>query len=361
MKEVLDNSLIVLLLSIGAFLLFSVVSSVVYDLKTSRTSQHSLKNKSRKRPKVTIILWVNNNEHNIEKSLKSIYKNNYRKIELIIINNASSDDSKNIINNFKKAYPKRDIRIINKRKSGMIHKSSVEAYKKYGHGIYVLFIEAGNQISGGLIRSGVSQLNSYEHLQAVSFNSRTCLDNTLSSLIQCFYLLCKDRVSKIYNLLKINGDLKISNRLIRNKIFLQTIKDPVDTSGVKAVYDSSEYVSVKPVNSFYQLYQVMADNLLGFNLQQIIRIIFVFVLILISTVTGIATIYSQWMLITLLWLSLVLTIGFYLVTSEVIKWHEKLQLAVYLPISFIFLWAFIITNLLKALEMLGRKVSLVQS
>ena len=65
-----------------------------------------MRKKNLKKPFFSIITVVKNDFHNIEKTINSVFKQNYKKIEYIVIDGNSTDGTLEIIKKNKKKYLK---------------------------------------------------------------------------------------------------------------------------------------------------------------------------------------------------------------------------------------------------------------
>lgn len=72
---------------------------------------------NRKLPKITIITSVLNDEKGIEKTIKSVLKQNYKNLEYIVIDGGSTDRTKSIIKKYKRYINKYD----SKKDKGIYH------------------------------------------------------------------------------------------------------------------------------------------------------------------------------------------------------------------------------------------------
>ena len=92
-------------------------------------------------PKISIIIPVYNNGKFLEKSLISIYNQNFKEIEIIIINDFSTDDSVSIINQLKSKF--NSISLYNNEKNRGTLYSKIEGVLN-SKGKYLLFLYPGD-------------------------------------------------------------------------------------------------------------------------------------------------------------------------------------------------------------------------
>jgi glycosyltransferase involved in cell wall biosynthesis len=99
------------------FVIYSVLGSIIYDLSLAKINKqaiaHPYSRALRKRPKVSIIVFAENNAEQLIKCLQSIGKNNYRKYEISVVSTDSSDEIKSAVADFSKKYKSKKIRVIN--------------------------------------------------------------------------------------------------------------------------------------------------------------------------------------------------------------------------------------------------------
>jgi glycosyltransferase involved in cell wall biosynthesis len=97
--------------------IYSVLGSIIYDLSLAKINKqaiaHPFSRALRKRPKVSIIVFAENNAEQLIKCLQSIGKNNYRKYEISVVPTYNSDEIKSTVAAFSKKHKSKKIRIIN--------------------------------------------------------------------------------------------------------------------------------------------------------------------------------------------------------------------------------------------------------
>ena len=115
---------------------------------------------------VSVIVPVYNMEKYLEKCLKSIIDQTYKKIEIIIVNDGSTDSSIEICNKFKENDNR--IKIITKKNAGlgMARNTGLEN----ANGEYVYFIDSDDYIEETLIEDNIKLIKEYK-LDIVTFGA----------------------------------------------------------------------------------------------------------------------------------------------------------------------------------------------
>lgn len=88
-------------------------------------------------PKISVVIPIYNCQETISISLKSIYFQNFKDLEIILVNDLSNDNSLNIINKFRD-YDQRIIVINNKKNMGTLYCRSIGALSAKGNYIFPL-------------------------------------------------------------------------------------------------------------------------------------------------------------------------------------------------------------------------------
>lgn len=104
---------------------------------------------------ISVIMPIFNSEKYLARSIESILKQSYRKLELILINDGSTDSSLSIINSYKK----RDSRImvINNERNIGASKSREKGLKK-AKGEIVSFVDSDDWLDGNIYQKSISNL-----------------------------------------------------------------------------------------------------------------------------------------------------------------------------------------------------------
>lgn len=97
--------------------------------------------KDEKAPSITVITVCRNAEKNIEKTIKSVLKQNYDRLEYLIIDGLSSDRTIEIVNKFR---DDKRIRLLSERDTGIYN--AMNKGVRYATGQYIIFLNSGDEL-----------------------------------------------------------------------------------------------------------------------------------------------------------------------------------------------------------------------
>lgn len=122
--------------------------------------------------KVTIVTLVYNVEKYFERSLKSIFEQDYENIEFLIVNNCSTDDSMGVLERTSMRYPNRMSQIViqnNEKNMGYCY--SINKGFELASGDYITFVDSDDWLEPGSISKCVSLMEKggYDILQFENF------------------------------------------------------------------------------------------------------------------------------------------------------------------------------------------------
>lgn len=123
------------------------------------------KKKDEKDPTITVITVCKNAEKNIEKTINSVLKQNYDKVEYLIIDGLSSDRTIEIVNKYSddkriKLFSEGDTGIYNAMNKGV----------RYAAGQYIIFLNSGDELIGKDILSEMASVIRSKRADMVSGN-----------------------------------------------------------------------------------------------------------------------------------------------------------------------------------------------
>ena len=115
-----------------------------------------MSNNEYKKPLITIITVVLNDEKNIKKTIKSVLEQSYKKIEYIVIDGKSTDNTLKIIKRFKK-----NISVLKSKKDKGIY----DAFNKglsYANGDIIGFVNSGDSLTKNSLKYLLKYYKKYE-------------------------------------------------------------------------------------------------------------------------------------------------------------------------------------------------------
>ena len=188
-----------------AFLAVSLISTIhlglyigganLYDL--DRFKRADSKKKRTKRPLVSIIVPAHNEALVIERSLESIRKQSYRKLEVIVHNDRSTDATRKIVEAYKKAHPSFNLRIVNRRKQ--VGKAGGVNYciKEHAKGDLIMTLDADCIIRKDAVKNSVAYFSDPQ-VVGVAANVRLLDKHSVLGVLQKFEHMIGYRSKKFY-------------------------------------------------------------------------------------------------------------------------------------------------------------------
>lgn len=179
---------------------FYVVGANLHDIKSfKKQSKPILRDRTKKRPLISVIIPAYNEELSIERCLDSIRANTYRKFEVIVNNDNSSDDTAKIVRAYKKKHPHMALRLVNRRKQGGKAHGVNYCAKKYAQGDLIMTLDADCTIDRRAIKNAVDQFEDVGVI-GLAANVRVASDESILSLLQMFEHLLAYRSKMFYSL-----------------------------------------------------------------------------------------------------------------------------------------------------------------
>jgi cellulose synthase/poly-beta-1,6-N-acetylglucosamine synthase-like glycosyltransferase len=94
-----------------------LVGANYYDVLRFRKDALPKKRSRTPKPLVSVVIAAHNEEFTIARTLDSVRKSSYRKLEIIIVDDGSTDNTKKVVREYIKKYPKANIKLMYKQKN----------------------------------------------------------------------------------------------------------------------------------------------------------------------------------------------------------------------------------------------------
>lgn len=127
--------------------------------------------------KISIIVPVYNNEKDLEKTIKSILNQTYKKIEIILIDDGSTDNSYNICSQYSKKY--NNIKFYSKKNEGPGPARNLGI--RHASGKYIGFVDSGDLICK----------NMYEEMMSIAMDVN-------ADIVQCGFKKIDEKGEELY-------------------------------------------------------------------------------------------------------------------------------------------------------------------
>ena len=203
--------------------ILTALGANVYDIREAKTKKqiaaHPHSRQLKKRPLISVLISTRDNERSIEYCLRSLFKNSYRKFEVIIVDNGSRDNTKTIIKNLIEEYPQKSIRLV-ARHSNKGNDALHKAYKKYGNGELVMVLDASSTTDKKALHNAVTHLNMEPGIDVLSFKRDVLFAYSTIGLLQKYENLLQYGSKKLASISNSDYTLSTVDALYRQDVFV---------------------------------------------------------------------------------------------------------------------------------------------
>ena len=176
-----------------------IVGANFYDIKKFKNQSKIKKNRSKIRPKITILIPAHNEEKSIIRCLESIRKNSYRKFQVIVIDDKSSDNTRKLVAEYIKKNSKRNVKLMYKQNNVGKAMALNHALRTGVEGSLVMTLDADTVLHKNAISCAVKYFEDPE-IVGVAANVRIIDDLSILGLLQKFEYIVGYRSKKFYSL-----------------------------------------------------------------------------------------------------------------------------------------------------------------
>lgn len=189
------------ILILGIFNLLRVsllmIATDVHEIKKHCISPQPYS--SVKNPWISILIPAYNEELSINKSIESVFKNNYKNYEVIVIDDGSSDKTSAIARKIIKKYPHRRLKLIRQKNSGKA--AALNNGVQIARGSLVMCLDADSLIGSDAITKAVEHFKNNKQLLALASNVHVIPSNKPIIILQYFEYMISYRLRRGLNIL----------------------------------------------------------------------------------------------------------------------------------------------------------------
>ena len=175
-----------------------VIGANMYDIVQSihrhRANKHPFSKALRWRPLVSVVIPAFNEAEVIERCLKSICMSKYKKLEIIVVDDRSSDDTYRIVKKFAKLKTTRNLRVY-KNPKNMGRGGAINTGVKKSKGELVMALDADSTVTPDSISRAVWHFAIHD-VTALAPNVRIFKHKSLLGLLQRFEFMSSFRTKK---------------------------------------------------------------------------------------------------------------------------------------------------------------------
>ncbi len=355
------------------------------------------------KPHVTVLVPAHNEEAVIERCLDSIFASSYPYISAIVVNDASTDTTRQVLQAYRKAHPDQPLRVINKRINGGKGVGLNDALKRYVDSELVMMCDADSILAPTAIANAVTYFMN-PSVVGVSANVQIITQHTTLGMLQKFEHMISYQSKKAYSITNCDyviGGVASTYRtdVIRSVGYYEIDTQTEDISlsikivaqGNKAhrlVYAADVVAFTEPVSSFKNLLRQRFRWKYG-SLQNLMKHTYLIdanspkystMLTMYRLPMAIISEFTL-LLLPLVWLyalyitlnehTLLLLTGAYLLISSYtlltlwynsqLRWRERLQLTVYVPIMYFLFYIMDVVQIISVIHCLVKVRSIINT
>lgn len=161
-----------------------MVGSDIYDIRRLSQSKNQSVRKRTSRPLVSVLIPAHNEEAVLQRTMMSVYRSDYSRIELFVINDSSEDRTKAIARNFQRRYGKRFARmtVLNVRVRGKA--LAMNAALAHVKGSLMMCLDADSSLDPTAISRAVSYFQEDPKLMCATSSVKIYEGRGLLNLLQ---------------------------------------------------------------------------------------------------------------------------------------------------------------------------------
>ena len=178
---------------------FYIIGANLYDMREYNRKQKPAKRKPGLRPLVTVLIPAHNEEMGVIRSLESVRKNTYRKVQVIVVDDCSTDTTRKLVLRYIKDHPKLDIHLYRKQKNVGKGEAMNHALKRGVKGDLVMTLDADSLLHRRSINNAVKHFDD-PLVVGMAANVQIVDNGTILSLLQKVEHLIGYRSKKFYTL-----------------------------------------------------------------------------------------------------------------------------------------------------------------
>lgn len=175
-----------------------IIGANVYDIKEFKRSQRAPARR-RRNPLVTVVIPAHNESAGIVRTLDSVRRSSYKKLQILVVDDASTDDTRSFVVRYKMRYPKAPIRLLRKQTNVGKGNALNHAIKRWAQGELIMTLDGDSVIDKDAIKHAVAYFDNPKII-GVAANVRIMDDISVLGLLQKFEHMIGYRSKKFYTL-----------------------------------------------------------------------------------------------------------------------------------------------------------------
>lgn len=192
-----------------AFALIAIINTVHFGLYIAGANIYDIKQAIRKskphkkpvglRPLVTVLIPAHNEEAGVIRTLESIRKNTYRKLQILVVDDASTDKTRSLVWRYIQEHPNMDIHLLRKQKNVGKGEAMNHALRRWAKGDLLMTIDADSLLDRRAISNAVKHFDK-PGVVGLAANVQVMDNGSILGLLQKFEHMVGYRSKKFYTL-----------------------------------------------------------------------------------------------------------------------------------------------------------------
>ncbi len=192
-----------------AFALIAIINTVhfglyiaganIYDIKQAIKKSKPHKKIPGLRPLVTLLIPAHNEEMGVLRTLESVRKNTYRKLQILVVDDCSTDKTRSLVWQYIKDHPNMDIHLLRKQTNVGKGEAMNHALRRHARGDLLMTLDADSLLDRHAINNAVKHFDTPE-VVGLAANVQVMDNGTMLSLLQKFEHMIGYRSKKFYTL-----------------------------------------------------------------------------------------------------------------------------------------------------------------
>ncbi len=178
---------------------FYIIGANIYDMREATRRNRPIKRKRGVRSLVTVLIPAHNEEMGVIRSLESVRKNTYRKVQIIVVDDCSTDSTRKLVLRYIKDHPKLDVHLYRKQKNVGKGEAMNHALKRGVRGDLVMTLDADSLLQRQAINNAVKHFDDPK-VVGMAANVQVVDNGSILSILQKVEHMIGYRSKKFYTL-----------------------------------------------------------------------------------------------------------------------------------------------------------------
>lgn len=176
-----------------------IAGANIYDIRETLHKGKPHKKIPGLRPLVTVLIPAHNEETGVIRTLESVRKNTYRKLQILVVDDASTDKTRSLVWHYIKEHPNMDIHLLRKQKNVGKGEAMNHALKRWAKGDLLMTLDADSLLGRQSINNAVKHFDRAE-VVGMAANVQVIDNGSMLGLLQKFEHMIGYRSKKFYTL-----------------------------------------------------------------------------------------------------------------------------------------------------------------